>query len=118
MKQPSKIEYTQALSNYFHKTKGHVSPSIVFKVEVESNTIIEYEKHNSPVSKSEILFKAGISLLGRFMSTIAFCALLVYVLNNVFELAISYSAKNILLLTLIFFAYKTKFRLFREHNEA
>jgi hypothetical protein len=110
MKLPSKLEYTEALSNYFHKTWGYVS-HVVHKVEAESNTIIEYEKHNIHLSKSQIVIKAGMMLLGRFLATIVFCILLIYVLNEVFEFKIQISAKNILLLTLIFFAYKAKFRL-------
>ena len=110
MKQPSKIEYTEALSNYFHKTRGYVT-HVAHKVETESNQIIEFEKHNIPLSKSEIVIKAGMMLLGRFLATIVFCFLFVYVLNAVFEISISFSAKNILLLTLVFFAYKTKLRL-------
>jgi flagellar biosynthesis protein FliQ len=115
MKSPSKTDYDQALSNYFHKTKGHIT-QILHIVEVESNTITEYEKNNIPLSKIEIIIKACMTLLGRFIATIVFCVLFLYVLNEVFEMTISFSPKNIMLLTLIFFAYKTKFRMVAENK--
>jgi hypothetical protein len=113
MKQPTKIEYNEALRNYFYKTRGHVT-HVVHKVEVEYNTIMEYDKYNVPLSKSEIVIKACMFFLGRFLATIVFCILIIFVLNEVFGVVVSYSITNILLLISAFFAYKIKFRLWRE----
>lgn len=114
MRTPLKIEYYEALYNYYHKTKGHVPAAIVNKVDSENKTIIKYEEHHNPISKRQAIINASLNLFARIIGTITYSVLVVYVLKEVFGVSLTYSTKNILLLTLILFAYKAKFRLTNE----
>lgn len=111
MRQPSKIEYEEALRSYFYKTKGYVFPSISHKIEGEISTIEQYGDRNKPLSKSQVIIKACLNFIAQLVGTIIYSTLVIYVLKEVFGIAVIYSFKNILLLTLVLLAYKVKFRL-------
>ena len=111
MRQPSKIEYEEALRSYFYKTKGYVFPSISHKIEGEINTIEQYGDPIKPLSKNQIILKSSLNFLAQVIGTIIYSTLIIYVLKEIFGIAVVYSFKNILLLTLVLLAYKVKFRL-------
>jgi pantothenate kinase len=116
MRQPSKIEYEEALRSYFHKTKGYVFPSISHKIEGEIITIEQYDDRNKALSKSQVIIKACLNFIAQLVGTIIYCTLAIYVLKEVFGIVVIYSFKNILLLTIVLLAYKVKFRLAESYN--
>ncbi|HEU5293022.1 MAG TPA: hypothetical protein VFU05_20395 [Cyclobacteriaceae bacterium] len=114
MGMPSKTDYERALRSYFHKTKGYVIASVNDKLDAERDTINQYETKNEALGKDEVLRRTFLNVAGRVIGTILYCILVIFVLNEVFVLNIQISLKNVLLLTLIVFAFHTKFLLAKE----
>ena len=111
MQKSSKADYHKALRNYFFITKGYVYSRILHKIEVDVNTINEYEATHRLPTKHEVIIRAIVDFLGQTVGAIVYCVIVVYVLKEVFDIDLSYSIKNILLLTLVVLGYKVKFRL-------
>src|SRR5690242_9289234 len=111
MRRVSRLDYYTALSNYFYKTKGYVYPAISDKIVDELNTIRQYEELHGPIKKREAFIRVSLNLFAQLIGLIVFSILIIYVIKEVFHFTISYTPKNILLLTLAIIAFKVKFRL-------
>ena len=111
---PKKPEYLKALHSYFHKTKGHINPSIVSKVEPEIELVTNYEQMNKAVfmKGKEIMIRRISNFTAHVMGAIVYAILFIYTMNQILNLSISYSPLNISLLVLLIIGWRTKFRLF------
>ena len=111
---PKKPEYLKALHSYFHKTKGHINPSIVSKVEPEIELVTNYEQMNKAVfmKGKEILIRIISNFTAHITGAIVYAFLFIYTMNEILSLSISYSLLNISLLILLIIGRQTKFRLF------
>jgi hypothetical protein len=111
---PKMPEYIKALHSYFHKTKGYINPSIVSKVEPEIELVTNYEQVNKAgfLNGKEILIRRISNITAHVMGAIVYAFLLIYTMNQILNLSISYSPLNISLLVLLIIGWRTKFRLF------
>lgn len=115
MKSFEKFNYHKALVNYYHKTKEHIVPTISHKVNRDIETIDEYEKRNVSLSKTDLIIRFCLNLIGQVIGTAIYSVLIIYTLNEIFSLSVSYTAMNIFLFTLILLGPKVKFRLAEEN---
>ncbi len=111
---PKKPEYLKALHSYFHKTKGHINPSIVSKVEPEIELVINYEQVNKVLflNGKEILIRRISNFTAHVIGAIVYAFLFIYTINQILNLSINYSPLNISLLVLLIIGWRIKFRLF------
>jgi hypothetical protein len=110
MSNVSKDEYYRALNQYFHQTQSSLMPSIRYKIVDIVELINSYEKKNRTLSKGEINSKVWLNVVAQVVGVLIYSALTLFAASKILELELL-SYKNILLLALVFGAYKVKFRL-------
>lgn len=111
MKSFAKLDYHNALRNFFHKTKGHISQTISHKIEADMQTIEQYEKRKVSLEKGDLIIRFCLNLIGQIVGTAIYSALIIFALREILDLSVNYTATNLILLTLILLGQKVKFRL-------
>lgn len=106
-----KLKYVESLRNYYYKSKGHVPPAILDKLAPEIKEILLHEAKDVPKDREQIIRSHVLNLIGQFLGTVAYSVLAIYTLKEVIEVSVDFSFRNVLLLSILIFTYKAKFRL-------
>ncbi len=118
MKEPTQVTYHEALKNYYHKTKAHIFPNILYKIEGELDIIQKYDQLKSPVvKKDDALEKLILIIFVQTIRAIVITLLFIFVLNEVLKLDVDFSIKNILLIGILIMAWKVEFRFIKLKSE-
>lgn len=100
-------EYIVALRSYFQKTQGEIPISLSRRVENEIGIIKGYERYTYEQERGQAKIHMVATFLLILLSSIATAVTIIWALNEVLDLAVSYSSKNVLILSLIFFINKS-----------
>lgn len=118
MKEPTLVTYQEALKNYYDKTKAHIFPNILYKVKGDLDIIQKYDHLKSQVVKrDDALQKLIFIIFIQTLRAIIISLFFIFVLNEVLNLDVDFSIKNIMLIGLLILVWKVEYRFFKLKSE-